>query len=807
MNKQMKRIEMRKGEYFIEFTDAEYLYSHCHSIFYKHAENTGNGFEDQIESIYAENVPIKAIAEIGEYAEKEINKIIENKLIPLLIKCNIYEYDFSRIVTEYNVYDCWNEVFFPLWNKYMEIVSDNEEERNYRQMRKDSRGRWIGGGFGVGGAIKGAATASAMNAVTGISHSVVNSLGNMMSNHQMQKRLQGLNTEKNRQRLCNAYKNNIVYFADILADIFEKNGKVIKKYSEIEIGKCKSIINNLNKIQDEKQAIGALLQAIKIYPYEMQAYEIYMRKYYCFGDGFEELCEFAGEDLEILFVKIVSQLFGDIDSTDEEKYIEALKTYKIFKDNCKFKNNRYEEELEPLFVYAEDFKDNILASVYRKLINNPSLATNNILKAIRSDKDFSKIRYNQFFELLRSIKIDELEMSDRPISCKRIDDAIVLWEQRKTIKEIYSKLELGNMESAEWAYNQVQEIYNKYKIGKSVCEYLGAVNMAHKAVFDIGVCDEETDYLQISQTGYAWSERTRLVNAYSEEEMTEVIIYTKNQEQKDKIEGEIEDILKLCKTMDIHKEDEVRYILEKTQSLYKECSLGSKLIQKLEKFLFNIDLEKRTVGDVAYATIEEAEYERKKYVGNVKYNSPEEALAAMRELENIEQIIDSNKNRGILGDIDSLQYLRNQNYVYDSSKERIRKLEIDIAGAYDSLLYTDKEMKKDKVKAKKMAVAAIPVILIGLILFFGGGLIRKIIIVIVLVCYWSELQDVRKKTEEYFHNGQKVLKSVQSIVNIKGNEVCFYVNENRRENAFCIACGNKIKPSAKYCPSCGKAVR
>ena len=56
-----------------------------------------------------------------------------------------------------------------------------DEEVAYREFRKESRGRVVGGGFGLGGALKGMATAGTINAVTGMGHSVVNAVGNVSS--------------------------------------------------------------------------------------------------------------------------------------------------------------------------------------------------------------------------------------------------------------------------------------------------------------------------------------------------------------------------------------------------------------------------------------------------------------------------------------------------------------------------------------------------------------------------------------------------------------------------------------------------
>ena len=66
-------------------------------------------------------------------------------------------------------------------SQYDAITEQQHAEKEYREARKASRGRWRGGGFGLGGALKGAATAGALNAVSGFGHDLVNSAGNLSS--------------------------------------------------------------------------------------------------------------------------------------------------------------------------------------------------------------------------------------------------------------------------------------------------------------------------------------------------------------------------------------------------------------------------------------------------------------------------------------------------------------------------------------------------------------------------------------------------------------------------------------------------
>ena len=62
-----------------------------------------------------------------------------------------------------------------------DIDENKENAAEFRRMRKASRDRWHGGGFGISGAITGAAKAGALNAASGIGHSIRNAAGNFVS--------------------------------------------------------------------------------------------------------------------------------------------------------------------------------------------------------------------------------------------------------------------------------------------------------------------------------------------------------------------------------------------------------------------------------------------------------------------------------------------------------------------------------------------------------------------------------------------------------------------------------------------------
>lgn len=102
---------------------------------------------------------------------------------------------FNTLATEYKIYDISRDSYIQqclnlspaqdIHDEAIDIYNDIEEqlaeEKEYRELRKASRGEVVGGGFGLGGAIAGMATAGAINMATGAAHSIANSIGNASS--------------------------------------------------------------------------------------------------------------------------------------------------------------------------------------------------------------------------------------------------------------------------------------------------------------------------------------------------------------------------------------------------------------------------------------------------------------------------------------------------------------------------------------------------------------------------------------------------------------------------------------------------
>ncbi len=118
------------------------------------------------------------------YEKKATELVIKHsnkKLFAELPQLEIYDisedsYDDECLVFSESI-DALDEVA----DAYNSIIAQQEAEEEYRAERKANRGRVVGGGFGVGGALKGMATAGTMNAISGAGHSLVNAIGNIGS--------------------------------------------------------------------------------------------------------------------------------------------------------------------------------------------------------------------------------------------------------------------------------------------------------------------------------------------------------------------------------------------------------------------------------------------------------------------------------------------------------------------------------------------------------------------------------------------------------------------------------------------------
>ena len=181
----MEEINTNYLGYPIHFTSGQCYYMKTFEEY--------NDIAEKIRVEYAKDDPCKSIVDFlqtGFDRGLDMIKPVVRSTVNALVSCGQYGLDVKTFVTRYRVLDAW----FALKSECQEIMDDADSSvqaaRDMRQLRKDSRGRVIGGGFGVQGAVKGMMTAGVMNAASGALHSGANLIGNIRTHYKTRKALE-----------------------------------------------------------------------------------------------------------------------------------------------------------------------------------------------------------------------------------------------------------------------------------------------------------------------------------------------------------------------------------------------------------------------------------------------------------------------------------------------------------------------------------------------------------------------------------------------------------------------------------------
>lgn len=208
-----------------------------------------------------------------------------NKVEEYVIKLGLYDFDLEEFCNNYSgVMSQWVDTFDEIDDIYMSAKMRQDEMEEYRGNRKACRGRWSGGGFGISGALKGAAKAGALNMTTGIAHSVANGIGNTYSaiktNIQLSNKFRNKDTYLKLQNAL-VYSIEIIHLAliDYLVSVGIGDFEIP---TEEKQKKSYNIIKHLDMVELEEEKIKELIiDAIVLNPYNINAYRYELKR---FGD-------------------------------------------------------------------------------------------------------------------------------------------------------------------------------------------------------------------------------------------------------------------------------------------------------------------------------------------------------------------------------------------------------------------------------------------------------------------------------------------------------------------------------------------
>lgn len=259
------------------------------------------------------------LSSIGKKACNEM----ENECIEFIYQLQLMNYsksDFISDIPKTRSYIAYLENAKEEVRKAKEQLDKNAQKKfTEREIRKNSRGRFIGGGFGITGAIKGTIQAGVLNLFTGAIHTAVNIAGNTATVVGTSLKKHMINSDVEAEAFFEYLLNDLYKMVDRSLELLAtKTDKSVLNIIEKEkVEQAESILENIESGKFSEETVrDSLLKGItlnplnkryyftllKIYPNEKDSIMVLLEKLYISKD------EFLNEFLEN---------YADIEADDE----------------------------------------------------------------------------------------------------------------------------------------------------------------------------------------------------------------------------------------------------------------------------------------------------------------------------------------------------------------------------------------------------------------------------------------------------------------------------------------------------------
>lgn len=220
---------------------------------------------------YINSDPDKCVEILSNLGSNVINWGLDSG-INFLIEHNIF--DVSKTVLSNECAEKmqgYYEAYSKFEDGYLSIIATEEQMEEYRKLKHESRGRWQGGGFGVAGAVKGAAIAGAFNLGGTVLSSINTAITAAIDNSMIQKEKQEFLNKRNWFGYCiGALLSDIsVIFQNTYFLLCQKTNY---KMPPLNFQKATIYFENIQRATSPQQIISIILMVLKEYPYHRGAH-------------------------------------------------------------------------------------------------------------------------------------------------------------------------------------------------------------------------------------------------------------------------------------------------------------------------------------------------------------------------------------------------------------------------------------------------------------------------------------------------------------------------------------------------------
>lgn len=255
-------------------------------------------------------------------ADRLIGKYVDGQLYNQLLELGIYDIGKNaHHVQCINLSDL-RSVIGKLGRMLKSIDEKKDAEAEYRELRKQCRGKVSGGGFGLRGALSGMFVAGTINAVTGAGHTVANTIGNIGSSISAASSKSALYQNDD---TCELLTETIL---DCLVGAFVAHADIIRmrKPDCIDISfsnyeRSNALLENALRLPEKAPEL--LVESFRALPIYWPLLHFIFLQYRSERRNVLNIAKYYGIDLSSLVNEVLSDEYAPDAKNDEEKALAA----------------------------------------------------------------------------------------------------------------------------------------------------------------------------------------------------------------------------------------------------------------------------------------------------------------------------------------------------------------------------------------------------------------------------------------------------------------------------------------------------
>jgi len=460
-----------------------------------------------------------------------------DNLYDTLLDLKIYDISRERFEDE-----CWDlsavEPYYDcIADKYNEIVGNLASAKEYRTERRATRGRLVGGGFGLGGAVKGIVTAGAINAVAGAGHGAVNTIGNLGSSIAASSSKKALYNNENTLDILEdgvreCIQNIHLYYISFINEYKESEG--LDKWFDTEaynLERARTLLSNSAKVPEKEKEL--LEKAFFACPCDANVLAMIFLNYEEERKNIFKLVKKYKLNINICYETVLGNMFASMnEQTSLEEYLDI-----------KARMNSFIEEFEVEDSYTfDDFEQSWLKIMTQKYNTASVKKVERIVEDFKAFDALIKNKktvayYRKMWEVASEYDLDfsdeeKIVILQAVIDSAKKDINIGYEDVIKRAQTVADTLGIdGDKIILDYEYDVLSELaqqYETYPVGKAnelvekikTCNVSDLVKKEVVYDFDIwelaGIYDVEFEQTEIANIFYAAYQELKKTTSYEE---------------------------------------------------------------------------------------------------------------------------------------------------------------------------------------------------------------------------------------------------------------------------------------------------